>query len=233
VSASPLLIHPGAAEHYLHPESYEARYAGRSEDIDYYTKLVLPGQRILEYGAGAGRLTLRLLRRDIEVCAVDASAPMLELLKRRALDLSKSQRGRLKVHLADMRKFRTTKRFHTAIAAFHTLGHLYSVPDIEAFLGRVFEHLLPGGKLVFDMPLPRIDMPEYDPIAGVRVTEMDGPGGPELLTQRWYQPQGIAMHLHYAGFTGIRLSSDFASSPVDSETSVYVVTALKPNAHAT
>ncbi len=226
------VVHPGASEHYVRAESYEARYAARSEDVAYYLGLVRSGDAVLEYGAGAGRLTLKLAQKGAQVCAVDISRPMLDLLQRRAQDLTAPARRRISIQQGDMRSFRTRRRFDWVMVAFHGVGHLYTVQDIEAFLGRAWLHLLPGGKLVFDLPYPRIDMNEYDPIAAVRVTEMDGPQGPELLTLRCYQPQEIAMHLHYAGFDQVRLSSDFTKAPIDSETSVFVVTARKPHAHS-
>lgn len=225
-------IHPGAKAHYINALSYEARYAARSEDVDYYLKAVPAGSRVLEYGAGAGRLTLKLIEKGVHVCAVDASEQMIELLRIRRDELPRERRQLIKLRCADMRSFGTTERYDFVIAAFHTLGHLYSTSDMASFLKKAFTHLVPGGKLLFDLPLPRIDMPEYDPLAGVRVTEMDGPDGPELLTQRWYQPAEISMHLHYAGFRKIRLSSDFTSAALDGETSVYVVSGTKPNAHA-
>jgi SAM-dependent methyltransferase len=226
------VVHPGAKEHYVRAESYEARYAARSEDVDYYRGLVRPGDTVLEYGAGAGRLTLKLAQKGVQVCAVDISRPMLDLLRRRAQSLASDARRRITIAPGDMRSFRTRRRFDWVMVAFHGVGHLYTVKDMEAFLGRAWLHLEPGGKLVFDLPYPRIDMNEYDPVAAVRVTEMDGPDGPELLTLRCYQPQEIAMHLHYAGFDQVRLTSDFEKKPIDSETSVFVVTARKPHAHS-
>jgi len=71
-------------------------------------------------------------------------------------------------------------------------------------------------------------MPGYDPISQVRVTEMDGPDGPQLLTQRWYQPQEVRMHLHYAGFRHVALGADFSASRIDRETSVFTVVGVKP-----
>jgi SAM-dependent methyltransferase len=233
VISSPPVIHPGALEHYVHAESYETRYAARSEDVDYYLKLISASARVLEYGAGAGRLTLRLAKKGSQVCAVDASSQMITLLRERLKTLPLSQKNNVVVKRADMRTFRTNQRYDFVVAAFHTVGHLYSLRDIESFLKRAYTHLAPGGRIVFDLPLPRIDMAEYDAIAGVRVTEMDGPHGPELLTLRAYQPQETAMHLYYAGFRKIRLTSDFSSAPVDTESSVFVVTAIKPHAHET
>src|SRR5688572_24195034 len=149
------VVHPGASEHYVRAESYEARYAARSEDVTYYLGLVRAGDGVLEYGAGAGRLTLKLAQKGAQVCAVDISRPMLDLLQRRAQDLTAPARRRISIQQGDMRSFRTRRRFDWVMVAFHGVGHLYTVQDIEAFLGRAWLHLLPGGKLVFDLPYPR------------------------------------------------------------------------------
>lgn len=221
-------LHPGAHEHYQDALAYQERYQGRSEDIDFYLAQIPARSSVLEYGAGAGRLTIPLAERGTTVAAVDTSAAMLDLLKKNLTLLSPALAKRVSLHQADMRLFETRKRFDYAIAAFHTLSHLYSHDDISSFLARAFRHLKKGGRIIFDLPLPRIDVPSYDPLSQVRVTEIDAPRGVQLLTQRWYQPQEIMMHVHYAGFRQARLCSDFSSHPVDGETSIFTISAKRP-----
>jgi SAM-dependent methyltransferase len=222
-------LHPGAVEHYENAESYERRYEARTEDVAYYLRRARDAESVLEYGAGAGRLTLQLAQRGKQVTAVDASAAMIALLKKRQADLPRQVRSNITPVLADMRTFRTKKQFDCVIAAFHTVAHLYSLPDIRAFFSRAFAHVRPGGTIELDLPLPWLDMTSYDPIAQVRVTEMDGPDGPELLTLRCFPPQEIAMHLDYAGFSDIKLRSDFTAARIDRETMVFTVSARRPS----
>lgn len=222
------VVHPGASEHYIDALAYELRYRDRVEDVSFYVERCKRHRSVLEYGAGAGRLTLVLAERGLRVTAVEVSTSMVGLLRKRRAQLDSEVASRIEIHQADMRSFRTKKRFDVVVVAFHTVCHLYSFDDARSFFRLAFSHLRPGGRLEFDLPLPRIDMPEYDPIAQVRVTEIDGPGGPKLLTQRWFQPQEIAMHVAYAGFDRIRLCSDFTSSPVDADTSIFTVSARKP-----
>jgi SAM-dependent methyltransferase len=223
-----LALHPGAVEHYEDAEAYERRYEAREEDVAYYLGRCRGAERVLEVGAGAGRLTIPLLQRGLTVTAVDSSEPMLRLLAKRVESLPSEARKRLSTRCADMRTFRSRRRYDRVIAAFHTVCHLYSLGDIRAFLELAHTHLSPGGRLEFDLPLPRIDVPGYDPISQVRMTEFDGPGGPQLLTQRWYHPQEIAMHLAYAGFRRVRLRADFTSEMIQTETSVFTVSAEVP-----
>jgi SAM-dependent methyltransferase len=220
-------LHPGATEHYQNAEAYEQRYEARTEDVAYYLKRCRSAQTVLEYGAGAGRLTLPLVSHGKRVTAVDASGAMVALLKKRAKALDPEIRANLRVVHADMRTFSSKRRFDCVVAGLHTVAHLYAIQDIRAFFSKAYGHLVPGGTLEFDLPLPWLDMAEYDPIAQVRVTEMDGPHGPELLTLRCFAPQEIAMHLHYAGCGKARLRSDFTADRIDRETMVYTVSARR------
>jgi SAM-dependent methyltransferase len=221
-------LHPGAIEHYEDVATYERLYAAREEDVAYFLRRCAPGSQVLEYGAGAGRLTIPLLKKGAFVTTVDLSPTMTGRLKERIAECSPDERRRAKVHCADMRTFRTEKRYDRVIAAFHTVCHLYSFEDIRAFLTRARTHLRPGGSLEFDLPLPRIDLSGYDAVAQVRVIEFDSPGGVQVLTQRWYTPQEIALHLHYAGFRQVQLRSDFSSQPIEAETSIFTVCATAP-----
>lgn len=223
---APFLLNAGAVEHYQDPAHYDRLYQARTEDRDFYLRQARGARRILEYGAGTGRLTLPLLLAGKEVTAVDTSAPMLGALSRRAHSVQAG--ARLSVHCADMRTFSTRVRYDRVIVGFHAFGHLYSHRDVTSFLGRAWRHLVPGGRLLLDLPLPHLDAPGYDAAAQVSVTEMDGAEGAELLTLRQFQPQELLMHLHYAGFERARLSGDFHGGPLDGESDVIVATAWKP-----
>lgn len=220
-------LHPGAVEHYEDAGSYDRRYEARSEDVDFYKRRA-KGKSVLEYGAGTGRMTLPLARAGSEVMAVDVSQSMLDLLSERVRAEPKATRQRISVKKGDMRTFSTSRRFDLVIAGFHTVCHLYSNDDIRTFLKQAYRHLKPGGHLEFDLPLPRIDVPGYDSLAQVRVTEVDSESGPQLLTQRWYQPQEICLHLHYAGFSRIRLGADFTFDKLEPDTSIFIVSGQKP-----
>lgn len=118
---------------------------------------------MLEYGAGAGRVTLPLLRAGIDVTAVDLSEPMLALLRERAEKLTKSERARLTIVRADMRKKTGLGSFPLVLATFNVVGHLPRFEDLALFLRAVKTHLAPGGELVFDVPLPSSEELEADP----------------------------------------------------------------------
>lgn len=227
VVSSPVVLE-GASAHYQRAEAYEARYEARVEDVQYYSRAAKKAGSVLEYGAGAGRLTLPIARAGIPVVAVDVAPAMIDLLKRRLKKEAESVRRRVIVRQADIRTFSTKRRFKMVLAGFHTVSHLYSLGDMRSFLKAAFRHLEPGGRLMFDVPMPHIDMPDYDPIAQVRITRMEGERGTELVTQRCYFPRELEMHLHYCGFHRIRLTADFSSRSLDQETDVIVVEGRRP-----
>lgn len=230
MGGSPAFVHPGAAEHYRDGLAYEARYEGRTEDTEFYRRLIGAGGDVLEYGAGTGRLTLPLARGGARLLAVDLSESMLEVLRARLGAEPPEVVRRVEVARGDMRHFTTRRRFDWVVVGFHTFCHLYTLNDVVSFLERASRHLKPGGRLAFDVPIPRTDAIGYDPLSQVCVTEMDGPAGPELLTQRWYQPEELRMHLAYAGFERPRFYGDFSSAPPDEDTDFLAVTARKPAA---
>jgi len=222
------VLNAGAVEHYQDPAHYDRLYEARTEDRDFYLGRARSVATILEYGAGTGRLTVPLLLAGKSVTAVDTSQPMLDALRRRVQATDPRAVARLSMRAADMRSFSTRRRFDQVIVGFHAFGHLYSHRDVASFLEHARRHLVPGGELLLDLPLPHLDMPGYDGAAQVMVAEMDGARGPELLTLRLFQPQELLMHVHYAGFAAAELWGDFQGSGLDGDSEVVVLSARKP-----
>ncbi len=151
-------------EHYLDAALYEATFRKRRHDLAYFIDLALAsGGPVLEYGAGAGRVTLALAKAGLQVTAVDASQPMLDLLGERLATQSRAVRERVRAVRGDMRKKAGLGQFPLILATFNVVGHLDGLDDMRAFLARVREHLAPGGELVFDVPVPSPDELEADP----------------------------------------------------------------------
>lgn len=94
-----------------------------------------PG-RILEVGCGEGELAERLQRElSAEVTAVDQSARMVELTRRRGVDARVGDAQQLEFDDAS---------FDCVVAAWM----LYHVPDLDRALAEIGRVLAPGGRLV-------------------------------------------------------------------------------------
>lgn len=142
-------------EHYGDAALYEATFRQQKHDVAYFVRLAQEhGGPVLEYGAGAGRVTLALAAAGVEVVAVDKSAAMLALLRERRAALPREQAARIRVVSGDMKKKQGLGQFPLILATFNVVGHLETFEEMAQWLARVREHLAPGGLLVFDVPLP-------------------------------------------------------------------------------
>lgn len=231
-----LPLHPGALSHYVDVAAYQRRYATRAEDVAYYVRLSRKaGGEVLEYGCGNGRVTLALARAGVQVTGVDASRFMLDDLRGRLKREPVAIRKRVRLALGDMRSQRLRRRFRLVIMPFNVFGHLYERRDVELVLARVRQHLLPGGRLVFDVYMPRFEelageLPgyHYEPLSQVLTVHFaDEP--PSVLSQRQFFPEELRMLLGYNGFGSVRMRSDFSARPLDEDTQSILVSA-RPNA---
>lgn len=96
---------------------------------------------LLEVACGTG-LFLDRFRRRFQVAGLDVSDEMLEIAA-----------GRLEgvpLHHGDMRDFDLGTRFDAVVCLFSSIGYMTSDVDLAMALGRMADHLEPGGVLVVD-----------------------------------------------------------------------------------
>lgn len=190
---------------------------------------------VLDLGCGTGGHAVELGRRGFEVTAVDVSAAMLEVARRKldqnGLDVALEQ--------ADIRSLELERTFDLAIAMFAVIGYLTSNHDLATALGRIRRHLRPGGTLVFDCwfgpavlgqqprvavhryrtadgtTLLRIAEPRHDPLAQVveveyTVVEAAADRPPAMFHEshlmRYFFPHELRLLLAAAGFEHVELS---------------------------
>lgn len=223
----PLLT--GASSPYQDADAYLSLQNARTEDLHYYSALASDCLEVLDVGCALGRLTLPLLKTGPRVTALDASLPLLVRLQEGLALLSPPEKSRISLVHGDMRSYVSERPFDLVIAANRSLCHLYTTEDMRAFLAATRQHLRAGGKLAFDLPLPRLDAEGYDSLAQVFVRMCPAKDGSSVvLTERWYQPQELFMHLEYAGFSDVNFASDFSGAPLSRETRNVCVVATSP-----
>lgn len=164
----PNIVDSGSREHYEDAALYDHEYRRRRADVTFYRELARrrlgAGGRVLELGAGSGRVTVPLARDGHEVVAVDRSPAMLARLRARVATLPAAVARRITVVEGDLRDFEVPgARFPLAIAAFNVVEHLYTRGEIAAWLARVAAHLEPGGALAFDVQMPDLAWLLRDP----------------------------------------------------------------------
>lgn len=104
-----------------------------------------PGARVLELGAGSGRVTEVLAPAARRVVALDLVPEALH----RARDRLRAAENVLPV-AADMRSFRLDARFDLVVAANDPFSHLRSDDGRRRALERVAAHLAPDGRFLLD-----------------------------------------------------------------------------------
>ena len=159
------IVDAGSREHYADAALYDHEYRRRRADVTFYRELANQrrADKVLELGAGTGRVTIPLARDGHRVVAVDQSKAMLGKLRQRVAALPKAAADRIRVVEGDLRDFEVGGKFPLVIAAFNVLEHLYTRSELDACLQRVAAHLAPGGAFAFDVQLPDLEWLTRDP----------------------------------------------------------------------
>ncbi len=180
----------GALAHYADAAYYDLTYGARRQDVDHYVRRARElGGPVLEYGAGTGRITLPLARAGLEVTGVELARPMLQACEARLARAPRHLRGRVVLHQGDMRTLRLERRYRLVIAPFNVLLHLYTRQELAELLERVKEHLLPGGRFVFDVSVPQGEDLARDPERRYPAPDVRHPETGQVL--------GYAERFHY------------------------------------
>ena len=99
-----------------------------------------------DLGCGTGNTALEFARRGARVFAVDRSAAMCRLVRRKA----RSKHLAVRVFQADIRNFRLPETVDLVTCEFHSLNHLLRERDFRRALRRVRAALRHGGFFFFD-----------------------------------------------------------------------------------
>ena len=205
------LIDSGSREHYADAALYDYEYRRRRTDVAFYRELAKrrlgTSGRVLDLGAGTGRVTVALARGGHEVTAVDVSPQMLAGLRTRVASLPNAVSSRIHVVPGDLRNFEVPGRFPLAIAAFNVLEHLYTRGELNACLERVAAHLAPGGAFAFDVQLPDLAWLARDPTKRWAKTRFTDPTTKRQMlysTNHDYDPinQIVMIRLYYDPIDG-------------------------------
>ncbi|MCX5747055.1 MAG: methyltransferase domain-containing protein [Proteobacteria bacterium] len=208
-------IDEGSREHYADGLLYDYEYRRRRADVNFYRALAReelgaatdakPGDRILELGAGSGRVSLPLARDGHTVVALDSSEPMLAQLRSRT---TRTLAPRITTVAADLRSFAPIgRRFPLAIAAFNVLEHLYTRSELAASLACVRAALTDDGIFAFDVQNPDLAWLVRDPDKRWAKTRFTDPatGRPTYYsTNHVYDPisQIVVIRLYYEPVDG-------------------------------
>ena len=112
-----------------------------------------PGGRVLDIGCGSGWLALELGRRGQHVDAYDISPKAIDLAQRMlAENPFRDGFGEVNYHLQDVTEVDLGEETYDAVSGWSAFHHL---PDLPAFMEKVFRALKPGGIVATMDDMPR------------------------------------------------------------------------------
>lgn len=142
------------ADLYDHVTPYRER-----PDVAFYAALASEaGGPVLEMGCGTGRVLIPCARGGATMIGADVSAGMLAVCRRKLGAEPPDVRARVEIVAADMRAFELDRHVALVTLPFRGFQHLLTVDDQRRALAALRRHLLPGGRLVFDVSNPSLPM---------------------------------------------------------------------------
>ena len=139
-------------------ELYDSVYSYVTEDIPFYVEEARRAKGlVLELGCGTGRIAIPVAQAGVEIMGLDSSPAMLEVARGK-LAKAGSVKGNLTIIQGDMRDFSLERRFELVIIPFRGFLSLLSVEDERRTLDNIRRHLVPGGRLIFSIFVPDLNM---------------------------------------------------------------------------
>jgi SAM-dependent methyltransferase len=141
--------HSKWADHY--DSTYELSFGAMYEVITQATLEqvqlnVIPPAKIIDFGAGTGRLTIPLAKCGYQVTAVEPCIEMLNKLIEKSGELSiNSFNGKTEGYYS-------SDKFDMALSVFTVISYLLDDDSLYKSLQAMSESLLPGGYLLIDIP---------------------------------------------------------------------------------
>ncbi|HEY3250303.1 MAG TPA: class I SAM-dependent methyltransferase, partial [Ignavibacteria bacterium] len=132
---------------------------------------------VLEAGVGTGRIFVPALKGSADIYGIDYSEQMLCRLKEKI-----NEKEHHRISKQDIRSFKLDKKFDLVISPFRVFQHFLSIEDQLNALNCIYEHLNPGGRLIFDVFNPDLKRITQD---ADNVLEFDGEYEPGKKLKRF------------------------------------------------
>lgn len=134
---------------------YDALNSFLVADIPFYVDEARKADRpVLELACGTGRLTIPVAQSGAEIVGLDLSGSMLAHAR------TKAEAARVAIEFVegDCRSFDLGRKFGLIFMAFNSMQHLHDYASLAALFVNVRKHLAEGGRFVFDVFNPKIEI---------------------------------------------------------------------------
>ncbi len=138
---------------------YDLIATGLPGDVAFYlSEIRRAGSPVLDLGCGTGRMLIPIALEGVDVVGLDRAPAMLDIAKAKVAALPEKVRNRVQIVYGDMRDISLNRRFKLVLIPYRAFLHLMTVEDQRAALTSIHEHLEDGGRLVFDIFDPDLEM---------------------------------------------------------------------------
>ena len=108
--------------------------------------------KILEIGAGTGRLFTEALENQADIYGIDISPAMIDVLHQKL-----SSENQKRVTVDNMINFKHERNYQLIIAPFRVFMHILGKENQIHALNNVYNHLETGGLFIFDVFVPNLE----------------------------------------------------------------------------
>ncbi len=138
---------------------YDSFSTGLDGDEAFYVEEAARAEGpVLEIACGTGRIMIPIAESGVSIVGLDRAPAMLDVARRKSTALPDDTRRRIQIVEGDMRMFSLEQRFPLAIIPYRAFLHMMTPDDQRRALTRIREHLTDGGRLVFNVFDPSIEL---------------------------------------------------------------------------
>ena len=119
--------------------------------VDYLQKILArigaKPRNVLDVACGTGNVTEEIYDRGYDVVGIDIQPEMIEIARNKAEESSRP----IRYYVQDMAELKVDGRFDLAVSLFDSFNYITDPNDLARGMARIFDHLVPGGLLIFDV----------------------------------------------------------------------------------
>lgn len=134
--------------------SYDDTPRGDEGPAVEFLSALAAGRPVLEFAIGTGRIGVPLAEAGVEVEGIELSPDMVERL---------SEKASIPVHLGDMSRIDTGRRYGVVYLVFNTIFNLITADDQIRCFQNAARHLTDDGTFVIEAAIPRAWVDERKP----------------------------------------------------------------------
>jgi len=139
---------------------YDALNSFLTADIPFYEDEARRSSGpVLELACGTGRLAIPIAQSGVEIVGLDLTPSMLAHAR------TKAEAAGVKIEFVegDCRSFELERKFALIFMAFNSMQHLHDYESLAALFRNVRKHLAEGGRFVFDVFNPKLEILARNP----------------------------------------------------------------------